>query len=312
MERAITPEKRTEEKYRGLLECAPDAIVIINEQGTIVLVNTQAEELFGYSRDELVGENVEILVPEHLRDQHRTAYFSNPHTRPMGGGLDLYARRKDGETFPAEISLGFFESEEGMLVVSTIRDITERKREEARLVRLATHDSVTGLFNRSHFQAKLGDVLAQALRYETRGALLLLDLDEFKNVNDRFGHRTGDQLLADVAGVLERRLRRTDIAARLGGDEFAILLAQADEHQASIVAKEILKRMRDLTVGTDEEPMVMTTSIGIVLFPKHGVTAEGLLAHADIAMYEAKARGRNCARIYRFRKRPSPARSKAT
>ena len=142
MEHAIIQPTRIEQKYRGLLECAPDATVIANEQGTIVLVNTEAERLFGYSHGELLGENVEILVPEGVRDRRweRTpSDASDPQMQPMGTGGELYAHRKDRGTFPVEISLGFFNSEDGLLIVSAIRDITERKKVEDRLVQLATH-----------------------------------------------------------------------------------------------------------------------------------------------------------------------------
>ena len=133
MEHAIIQPTRIEQKYRGLLECAPDATVIANEQGTIVLVNTEAERLFGYSHGELLGENVEILVPEGVRDRRweRTpSDASDPQMQPMGTGGELYAHRKDRGTFPVEISLGFFNSEDGLLIVSAIRDITERKKVE--------------------------------------------------------------------------------------------------------------------------------------------------------------------------------------
>ena len=306
MEHAITQQTRIEQKYRGLLECAPDAMVIADEQGTIVLVKTEAERLFGYSRDELLGENVEILVPEGLRDrlwERMLSGASDPQTQPMGTGGELYAQRKDSGTFSAEISLGFFNSEDDLLIVSAIRDTTERKKVEDRPVQLATHDSLTGLYNRRHFQEHLRGVLAQALRYDTSGALLLLDLDGFKHVNDHFGHRTGDQLLTNVAVLLQGRLRQTDLAARMGGDEFAIILPHVDEHKASAVAKEIVRRMWQLTVAADEDSLNVTTSIGVALFPKHGVTAEILLAHADIAMCQAKARGRNRFTIYRRRRR---------
>ena len=182
-------------------------------------------------------------------------------------------------------------------LISQLQDISERKELERRLEYLVDHDFLTALFNRRHFEQALAQETKLAARYGGRGAVLLLDLDHFKDVNDRFGHKAGDDLLKTVAAALRERIRETDILARLGGDEFGIILPQADEAQTLVVAEEVVKAMRRQTAMLAEQVIPVTASVGVVLFDH--LTDIELLACADLAMYEAKESGRNRFSLYR-------------
>lgn len=177
-------------------------------------------------------------------------------------------------------------------------DIGDQKRSEAQLSHLADHDAMTDLLNRRRFERELRLAVARSRRQHAEGALLWCDVDHFKNVNDSLGHRTGDELLVKVAASLRDNVRGSDVLARLGGDEFAALLPHASAAEARQLAERLLEAVQSITVKLGGKPIRTTISIGIVMFPEHGTSAEELLSRADLAMYEAKRDGRNRCRLF--------------
>ncbi len=284
-------------RYQQLLETAPDGIVVANAQGVVQMVNQRMEDMFGYSRQELVGRDLDILIPEQFRRRHRSRlreYMDSSQRQPMSSLQNLGAVRKDGEQVPVDISLSSFESDQGAQVTAFVRDVTSWRKLEAELRHLATHDVLTGLPNRALLRDRLQQELAQAARHQEMVAVMVLDLDHFKFVNDSWGHPCGDQLLVLTARRLENCVRQGDTVARLGGDEFALVLPGLKTiEDISAIASKLLKELgrpsqlngREISGGA---------SLGISLYPGDGETGDELLANADAAMYHAKAEGRQC------------------
>jgi diguanylate cyclase (GGDEF)-like protein/PAS domain S-box-containing protein len=435
----ITERKRAEERLRLVIEAAPNAMLMTNAQGGIVLVNSQTEKLFGYSRQELLSLTIEALIPPRFRTHHqayRAGFFAQPDARAMGVGRDLFGLRKDGSEIPIEIGLNPLQTADGSFVLASVidiserlqaqrttrvaeadrlrqsildslpfaviatdvdgrivsvnpaavrllgysreemvgqsallvhepdelrrradelseqtgleipanfqvivasgsrntaderewtyvckdrtrvpvniaitamrddegkvhgflkvaYDITERKRSEAVIRHMAHHDALTGLPNRALMLDRLQIAIGQARPRGGRLALLILDVDHFKRINDSLGHLVGDRLLLAVSRRLQKCVRRSDTVARLGGDEFVILLSDA-------ASRETLKPLIDqiataiaAPIQVDEHELLVTSSIGGCLFPDDGDDPTSLLKRADTAMYHAKATGRS-------------------
>jgi len=243
-----------------------------------------------------------MLIPETAREQHRThhaAFFAANGERSMGSGKYMVGRRKDGGEVPLDIALSTFLSEAGTpKITAFIRDVTEQRRIEAELRFQSTHDALTGLPNRTLFQDRLTHAMQQARRQDKLLAVALLDLDNFKAINDGWGHNYGDQLLSEVARRLKDTLRAGDTVARLGGDEFALVLS--DLTQVEDIGQIINKVLEAFTASfrIGEYDVYAGLSLGITVFPVDGEDVSTLLRNADMAMYRAKAEGRGCARFF--------------
>jgi diguanylate cyclase (GGDEF)-like protein/PAS domain S-box-containing protein len=290
----------------ALIEATPDGVALIDPYGGFRYVNPACRALLGIARDEpLAALTLFDFCPPELHPRiTQEAFPVATHTGRWSADGELITR--GGHRFP--VSLAFFAHKETNAQVSffslIVRDISEQKQREAELARLAHHDALTGLFNRRRFHEELDSRLAQARRYGAQGALLFIDVDGLKAINDTLGHQAGDTLLASLAALLRERLREVDVIARLGGDEFAVLIAASDAPHAAAVAERLLQAVRLHTAQAASHPLHSTISIGIAMFPQHGATADELLAHADLALYCAKSHGRNQYRVYSPKMRP--------
>jgi diguanylate cyclase (GGDEF)-like protein/PAS domain S-box-containing protein len=290
----LSERKESEAKYRGLLEAAPDAMVVVDQRGKILLLNVQAEKQFGYHRDELVGQEVKNIIPEGfaerlIADALRSA--EEALAQQIGTGIELNGRRKNGSEFPIEIMLSPLESAEGILVTAAIRDITTRKKAEAQMIHSSEHDFLTGLPNRMLLNERVDQAIRLARRYGRKIAVLFLDLDGFKHINDSLGHPAGDKLLQSVAKRLVNCIRGSDTVSRQGGDEFVVLLSEvAQVENPSIAVRRMLTAVAE-DHSVDDHDLHITCCIGVSIFPEDGLDSETLIKNADTAMYQAKENG---------------------
>ncbi|MEO6258926.1 MAG: EAL domain-containing protein [Thermoanaerobaculia bacterium] len=289
----VTLRKRVEHMLRtqsAAVTAAMDGIGILNDRFEFSYANDAMAQLFGYSNHQaLLGRSlVELYDPP---EQVRLVTMVFPLVKERGRWRgEANGMRPDGSMFPQEISLTALE---GQGMVAVIRDITERTYAEEQIKHLAYHDALTNLPNRLLFKDRLTVALSHAQRDESRLAVLFMDLDRFKVINDSLGHNIGDQLLQSVAARVQSCVRESDTVARLGGDEFTLLLpGLLRPEDAAVVAQKILEALR-YPFHIEGREFFITTSVGISSYPEDGVDAETLIKNADTAMYQAKEIGRD-------------------
>lgn len=286
-------------KLSQAVEQSPNTVIITDLKGNIEYVNPRFTQLTGYTLNEVVGHNPRILKSgETPTEEYKLLWDTITSGSEWRG--EFHNKKKNGEFYWEYASISPIRNAEGVIThfLAVKEDITGRKDFETQLAHMADRDPLTSLFNRRRFREELEKWLTHAQRYGTDGALLFLDLDNFKYVNDTLGHQAGDELLINLAGILRKRLRETDVIARLGGDEFAILLTHVDASRAQSIAGQIIESVCHHVTMVNGQSTSTTVSIGIALFPYHGNTSETLLKCADLAMYRAKDEGRNRACIY--------------
>ena len=292
----------TETRLAGLLDMAPDAIIAADRERRIVVFNKSAERIFGYTGAEIMGRSLETLMPARFAGDHRRRVqgFAREEVpaREMGSRGELVGMRKDGSEFPAEASIAILQEASGPLFFAVLRDVTDKRRAALEIEHRATHDGLTGLPNRALFNDRFSHALAVGEREEKLVALLFVDLDGFKHVNDTLGHAAGDELLCMVARCIRESLRQSDTVARLGGDEFAVILEQI-LHVDSVgaIAQKIVERLGEPFRLAAGEASV-SASIGITVAPFDGKSVKELMVDADRAMYVAKAAGKNRFEFY--------------
>ncbi|MCB4810824.1 diguanylate cyclase [Methylovorus menthalis] len=294
--------KERELEISMVIENANDAYISINQAGVITAWNRQAEITFGWTAREAIGQRLDqVIIPPHLRQAHLNGmqhHMDTGEAAVLGKRLELEAIRKDGRTIPIEVRISKIEVHGKHIFSAFLTDISERKHLQKLLENEAKHDVLTGLPNRRAFTQALPLALARADRTQQWMALMFIDLDGFKQINDELGHDAGDMLLREIANRLSSATRQTDTVARFAGDEFVVLLENmpAQAH-AQLVAEKILHLLRD-PINLGGLLRHISCSLGLAYYaPSSNVLPEALLKDADNAMYEAKRSGKNQIRV---------------
>jgi diguanylate cyclase (GGDEF)-like protein/PAS domain S-box-containing protein len=285
----------SEASTQAVLDNVADGILTAGETGVIESCNRSAQALFGYREDEVIGQPLEFVIASARQAEFR-ASARPPQGRSADTGrqdvmTETLGCRRDGSTFAMEVEHGVLKLGERSVTLAFVRDISERKAYTDGLEHQALHDGLTGLANRTLFGEHLVQALASAKRSDESRAVLVMDLDGFKQVNDTLGHEQGDDLLKQVGERLVAALRENDTIARLGGDEFAILPGDETDLAAAAVVAWKIQRTCAAGFRLNDTVVHVSASIGIAVFPEHGKTTAELLRRADVAMYIAKRSG---------------------
>ncbi len=298
----ITQIKEDEKQLRlasAVFKTAAEAIMVTDTLNRIQMVNESFTQITGYSEQEVLGRSPDMLKSE----RHSDDFYDQLYTQLFHKGYwegEVWNTRKGGDDYPQWLTVSTMRDSNGSIegYVALFNDITKRKQDEEIILHQANYDAVTGLPNRNLFSDRLQHALQVTNRSQNQGALLFIDLDRFKQVNDTLGHSIGDRLLQQVAERLQACVRKTDTAARLGGDEFAVIIPEVqDSYVFKNIASKILKSLSARYV-IDDNDIFISCSIGITLYPDDGTDAEQLIRNADSAMYKAKELGRNNYQYY--------------
>ena len=301
--RDVTAARKAERERRVALEVLrsmSEAVAVIDLDFRFISVNPSFSRITGYSEEEVVGLNSSLLdSAQHSPEFYRRVRDILERTGHWAG--EMWQRRKDDEEFLGWIEMSEVRDSLGARshFVAVVNDITDKKRAEQELRYLANYDTLTGLPNRALLSERLGRAIIRARRQETRVAVLFLDLDRFKDINDSLGHAAGDRLLKAAAARLQSTVSASDTVARLGGDEFTVVLEDVESLVAvERMARDVLAAFSTPLEVDERHDVSITPSLGISLYPDHALVPTDLLKFADTAMYQAKAEGRNTYQVY--------------
>ncbi|MDD5181008.1 MAG: PAS domain S-box protein [Gallionellaceae bacterium] len=293
----LEAHQESETRLRAIIDTALNAVVQMNAEGIITGWNSQAEKIFGWTREEALGRVLhETIIPPQYREAHvhgLKRFLACGEGSLLNSQTEMAALHRDGHEFPVELSITSINTADGCEFNAFIQDITQRKESENLIWKQANYDTLTGLPNRRMLHDRLTQEIKKAHRADLKMALLFIDLDRFKEVNDTLGHNMGDLLLVEAARRIGDCVREADTVARLGGDEFIIILSELEDASSiERVAESILQKMAE-PFQLGNEVAYVSASMGITLYPDDATEVEDLLKDADQAMYVAKNAGRN-------------------
>ncbi|WP_203299824.1 sensor domain-containing diguanylate cyclase [Marinobacter sediminum] len=278
------------------IESLPDAVVIVNTDHKIALINSQAENMFGYPADSLKGSDLSMIIPDRHRAAHRqhvNGYFQNPVTRPMGEDKRFTGMRADGTEIPVDIMINTICMDGVRVAMALVRDVTYQRELEDRLTMESRTDEMTGFYNRKHFKTQLEAQHSGFIRSGLPASVIMFDFDHFKTINDQYGHAGGDLVLIDTAKIIQRELRPLDVGCRIGGEEFAIILPNTQLQSAMAFAERIRQLVERKEFKVDHHSFHVTVTMGVASFSTEDSSYASLMKRADEALYAGKAAGRN-------------------
>ena len=301
--KASEDARKREQRLANVLGAVRDAIITIDQKGNVQSINAAGERIFGYPKTHVLGQNIKMLMPKQYADHHDNyldRYVTTGESEILNSSMEFEGQHANGAIFPIELTVTEMREGNQRLFTGVIRDITERKKALEKIHHLAHHDALTNLPNRNLYIERVERAIYRAERSNKPLALMFVDLDKFKPINDELGHEAGDVVLKTVAERMLSCVRQSDTVARFGGDEFVAILENLDcAESAAVVAKKVISKLTDSIPVPGDKHATVGASIGISIFPEDGATMDELARAADEAMYAVKEEGRNNFKFYK-------------